>query len=94
MLHYITYSVFHLVTTCAVPDGNNTEMVESGLVINYLESYTYQCLSGYTSFDEMCAVCLENNVLSIPPPNCSGKFMFYLYLSLELKSAVRQQKVS
>ena len=59
--------------TCEmVPNGTNTELVPPGLVLSFMETYTYQCLPGYTSFGDMCAVCLANGNLSIAAPDCTG----------------------
>ena len=62
--------------TCDAPAaGTNTVArppdVADGL--DYLESYTYQCMEGYSTTDELCTVCQPDGSLSLTtPPNCSG----------------------
>ena len=50
-----------------------TSYVPENLTLNALESYTYSCIDGYATDDDLCTVCLPNGGLSIPPPNCTGK---------------------
>ena len=52
--------------------GINTVEVPANLNMTYLDTYTYSCLDGYTTTDELCTVCKSNGTLSVPPPNCTG----------------------
>ena len=55
------------INTLAIPD-----YLEGGL--SYLQTYTYSCLEGFTTNDDICVVCLPNKTLSLlKPPNCTGK---------------------
>ena len=60
------------VTCPPVPPGMYTSYVPENLTLNALESYTYSCIDGFTTDDDLCTVCLSNGSLSIPPPSCSG----------------------
>ena len=51
-----------------------TSYVPENLTLNALESYTYSCIDGYATDDNLCTVCLSNGALSSPPPNCTGKW--------------------
>ena len=62
------------VTCPPVPSGMYTSYVPENLTLNALESYTYSCIDGYATDDDLCTVCLSNGSLSIPPPSCSGKW--------------------
>ena len=65
-----------LATKCPAPaSGTNTEKipdkVQEGLL--YSESYTYSCLKGYETSDEVCTVCQQDGTWSmINPPICLG----------------------
>ena len=62
------------VTCPSVQPGMYTSYVPENLTLNALESYTYSCIDGFTTDDDLCTVCLSNGSLSIPPPSCSGKW--------------------
>ena len=70
--------------TCEPPKaGNNTrdipeELLENGLT--YLQSYTYSCLDGFSTTDDLCTVCKPDGTLSITPPNCTGKCVILIKL--------------
>ena len=45
--------------------------------ISYLTTYTYSCIEGYQTSDELTVVCLPNGTLSITSaPNCTGTISF------------------
>ena len=72
-LLYIVSSLLIIEITCSKPDpGINTVDVPDDLDLKYLNTYTYSCLEGYTTTDELCTVCKSNGTLSVPPPNCTG----------------------
>ena len=59
--------------TCPKPAaGINTVEVPADLNMTYLDTYTYSCLDGYTTTDELFTVCKPDESLSAPPPNCTG----------------------
>ena len=65
--------------------GINTEEVPGYVNLHYSETYTYNCMEGYITFDEVCATCLINGSLSIPPPTCIGtevKLFIYVFFYL------------
>ena len=41
--------------------------------MEYLDTYTYSCIEGYATDDDVCTVCLADGTLSTPPPNCTGE---------------------
>ena len=63
---------------CPAPEnGTNTEPVPDSLQagILYSDSYTYSCMEGYTTSDELCTVCLADGDLSLNmAPNCTSKY--------------------
>ena len=60
------------------PAGTNTkdipeELLEDGLT--YLQSYTYSCLDGFFTTDEVFTKCQSDGSLSLAdPPECSRRF--------------------
>ena len=56
--------------------------------MEYGQSYTYACIDGSITDQELCVVCQADGSLSIPPPNCSGSKLeiifdlFFLILPL------------
>ena len=50
----------------------NTVDVPDNLNMTYLDTYTYSCLEGYTTTDDICTVCKSDGTLSVSPPNCTG----------------------
>ena len=58
-------------------NGTNTEPVpaDKASSMGYLDSYTYSCLDGYRTDDELCTVCQPNGSLSSPAPMCSRKLL-------------------
>ena len=55
--------------------GENTKPIPRhlGQKVEYLQSYTYVCKDGYTTTDDLIAVCLPNGQLSLErPPKCEG----------------------
>ena len=65
------------ITCPGLMNGTNTEPVpaDKASSMGYLESYTYSCLDGYTTDDELCTVCQPNGTLSSPAPMCSRKLL-------------------
>ena len=58
--------------------GAFTENIPADSVdLAYLETYTYACMEGYVTDDELVVVCLPDGELSSPAPNCSGQFSLY-----------------
>ena len=52
--------------------------------LKYLESYTYSCMEGYTTTDDLCTVCQPDGTLSLTTaPNCTGELIL---LSLKLSN--------
>ena len=43
--------------------------------MSYLQTYTYSCLDGYRTDNELCTVCQPNGTLSSPAPMCSRKLL-------------------
>ena len=70
--------VTNAITCDPPPAGNNTrdipeELLENGLT--YLQSYTYSCLDGFFTTDEVFTKCQSDGSLSLAnPPECSGRF--------------------
>ena len=59
---------------CPKPDpGTNTVEVPADLNMKYLDTYTYSCLEGFTTTDDICTVCKSNGTLSAGPPTCTGQ---------------------
>ena len=58
-------------------NGTNTEPVpaDKASSMGYLESYTYSCMEGYKTNDELCTVCQPDGELSSPAPDCVRKFL-------------------
>ena len=68
---------WHVITaiTCPVPEnGAFTEDVPADLNLTYLDTYTYSCMEGYVTDDELVVVCQSDGELSTCSPNCSGEF--------------------
>ena len=60
--------------TCPEPlSGIYTNPVPVNTTMTYLSTYTYSCMDGYSTDDELCTVCQANGMLSSPPPNCTRK---------------------
>ena len=61
---------------CPAPSaGINTVVLPDNLQygLEYLESYTYSCIEGYNTTDELCTVCQPDGSLSLTrPPQCTG----------------------
>lgn len=54
-------------TTLPVPE-------EKKLGLRHLETYSYSCIEGYRTDDELCAVCQADGSFSLEvAPNCTGK---------------------
>ena len=66
-----------LAITCPTPSsGVNTVDLSSDALdgLSYLESYTYSCIEGYTTTDELTTVCQPDGSLSVStPPQCTGR---------------------
>ena len=74
--------------TCPVPkNGAFTEDVPADLNLAYLETYTYSCLEGYVTDNELVVVCQPDGKLSAPAPNCSGELTSLLIMYKENISA-------
>ena len=52
--------------------GMNTVDVPDNLNMTYLDTYTYSCLEGYITTDDICTVCKSDGTLSVEPPACTG----------------------
>ena len=72
-LSYLVSSLLIIEITCPKPDpGTNTVEVPADLNMKYLDTYTYSCLEGFTTTDDICTVCKSNGTLSAGPPTCTG----------------------
>ena len=73
---FIIYLIIFLLIieiTCPKPAaGTNTVDIPDVLDMTYLDTYTYSCLEGYITTDDICTVCKSDRTLSVPPPNCTG----------------------
>ena len=74
--------------TCPAPatPGVGVEPLPSDVAygMKYLESYTYSCMEGYTTTDDLCTVCQPDGTLSLTTaPNCTGE---HTLLSLKLSN--------
>ena len=74
---------------CPGPEnGTNTVYVPDSLSdgLIYQESYTYSCMEGYTTTDELCTVCQPDGTLSLTkPPNCTGRSYQKVYKQCSLQ---------
>ena len=74
---------------CPRPEpGINTDDVPDSLSggLDYLETYTYSCMEGYTTTDDLCTVCQPDGTLSLTkPPNCTGKSHQKVYKQCSLQ---------
>ena len=63
------------ITCDAPPAGDNTEPIPAELAmsgLDYLETYTYSCLAGFGTTDDLCVVCMPDGTLSMDTaPNCT-----------------------
>lgn len=80
LLNYnkIVIDISHLLAaiTCeGLDDGNNTVPVPKMLreSTQYLQSYMYQCIDGYSTNDDLFVFCQPDGELSGPPPECRGE---------------------
>ena len=72
-----------MTTICPTPpEGTNTVGILSDLSngLPYLNIYTYSCLDGFSTTDDLCTVCKPDGTLSITPPNCTGKCVILIKL--------------
>ena len=72
MIDYVT-----AITCTGPPPGTNTINIPANLAqgMSYLQSYTYSCMEGYNTTDELCTVCQPDGSLSLTvPPICAGNF--------------------
>ena len=72
---------------CEAPEpGSNTNPIPNDMVqlgMRYLETYTYSCLPGFETSDDVCTVCLPNGMLSLEAtPNCTGVYIAFTFISL------------
>ena len=82
--------LFVTAATCSIPEnGEFTEDVPADLNLAYLDTYTYSCIEGYTTDDELVVVCQSDCELSAPPPNCSGQLAKFKSLHLEYQNECR-----
>ena len=76
----------YLVTECeAPPNGNNAVVVSNDLITSVGETYTYKCLCGYNTTDELVTTCTSDGSWSEPPPECNCK-NFNLYYDTNIIS--------
>ena len=67
--------------SCGIPaNGTNTQAVPQDSLI-YNNTYSYSCLTGYTTTDVLTVECLSDGTLSLhTPPNCTSKhFLCVIY---------------
>ena len=75
-----SFKCYVVAITCpGLENGVFTEPVPSSLEsqMTYLETYTYSCMEGYVTSDNVTVVCQPDQILSIPPPVCTG---WYIYI--------------
>ena len=66
-----------------LPNGTNTDLVNSSLIMTYLDIYVYTCLPGYTTTDEVITLCAPDGNFTMPyPPNCTGMLLTKLLTTL------------
>ena len=71
-------------------NGTNTVYVPDSLSdgLIYQESYTYSCMEGYNTTDELFTVCQANGALSLAtPPNCIGKELVSTSFITQIKTS-------
>ena len=67
--------------TCLVQiEGKNLKPVPGNITLRYQETYTYSCIEGFDTMEDLCATCQPDGTLSIPPPACYGKIINKSYL--------------
>lgn len=76
---------------CGKPlDGTNTYPIPENLAMYYLDTYTYSCMEGYTTDDELYTVCQPDGTLSLADlPTCTGDFMHRL-VHIDLQTLIFQ----
>ena len=66
-----------------------TNPVPVNTTMKYSTTYTYSCMEGYRTDDELCTVCEADGMLSSPPPNCTGvycNFIKIIYIFKTIKT--------
>ena len=77
---YICDIHFAAVVTCPVPlDGSFTKPVNSNIPTNYGDTYTYQCIEGRRSADNMTVKCMIDGSWSDSAPICSSNIKKNIY---------------
>ena len=67
------HTLFTEIVCGGLPDGTNTNPVNSSLIMIYLDIYVYTCLPGYTTTDDVVTMCAPDGNFTMPyPPNCTG----------------------
>ena len=73
---------------CPRPEpGINTDDVPDSLSggLDYLETYTYSCMEGYTTTDDLCTVCQPDGTLSLTTaPTCTSESIFVYFSILSI----------
>ena len=80
---------FFVEITCsapATPDAGGEPLpVDVADGLDYLESYTYSCMEGYTTTDDLCTVCQPDGTLSLTTaPTCTSEFIFVYFSILSI----------
>ena len=74
------YTLFTEIVCGGLPNGTNTDPVNSSLIMTYLDIYVYTCLPGFTTTDEVITLCAPDGNFTMPyPPNCTSKSQKILY---------------
>ena len=75
--------MFLVEITCSAPAtpgaGGEPLPVDVADGLDYLESYTYSCMEGYNTTDDLCTVCQPDGTLSLTTaPTCTSEFIFFI----------------
>ncbi|XP_067947632.1 sushi, von Willebrand factor type A, EGF and pentraxin domain-containing protein 1-like [Watersipora subatra] len=63
--------VCNVVSCGPIPTIPGIKDIPPGTTLSYPDTYTYECLDGYTTEDEVCTQCLADGTYSISPPTCT-----------------------
>jgi hypothetical protein len=65
--------MYFLEITCGIPpNGTFTEVVPP-MPIMFEQTFTYSCISGYKTTDDLTVSCMIDGQFSAAAPTCSGK---------------------
>ena len=59
---------------CAAPrNGRNTKTVDASMIIQEDKEYTYKCVKGFNTTDNLTTVCRFNGSWTNSPPICTSR---------------------